>query len=62
MSWKTPEDRMYTQTDEWIMLDGQSALVGITDYAQDQLSDIVYIELPVSGRSKSSRIMSLGSS
>ena len=51
MSWKTPEDRMYTQTDEWIMLDGQSALVGITDYAQDQLSDIVYIELPVSGDS-----------
>ena len=46
MSWKTPEDRMYTQTDEWIMLDGQSALVGITDYAQDQLSDIVYVELP----------------
>ena len=49
MPWKTPEGRMYTQTDEWIMLDGRSALVGITDYAQDQLSDIVYVELPVSG-------------
>ena len=51
MSWKIPEDRMYTETDEWIMLDGQSALVGITDYAQDQLSDIVYVELPASGDS-----------
>jgi len=51
MSWKIPEDRMYTQTDEWIMLDGQSALIGITDYAQDQLSDIVYVELPASGDS-----------
>jgi glycine cleavage system H protein len=51
MSWKIPEDRMYTETDEWIMLDGQSALVGITDYAQDQLSDIVYVELPASGES-----------
>ena len=46
MPWKTPEDRMYTKTDEWVMLDGQSALIGITDYAQDQLSDIVYLELP----------------
>lgn len=51
MSWKIPEDRMYTETDEWIMLDGQSALIGITDYAQDQLSDIVYVELPASGES-----------
>jgi glycine cleavage system H protein len=51
MSWKIPEDRMYTETDEWIMLDGQSALIGITDYAQDQLSDIVYVELPASGDS-----------
>ena len=46
MPWKTPEDRVYTETDEWVMLDGQSALIGITDYAQDQLSDIVYLELP----------------
>ena len=51
MSWKILEDRMYTETDEWIMLDGQSALIGITDYAQDQLSDIVYVELPASGDS-----------
>ena len=46
MRWKTPEDRVYTETDEWVMLDEQSALIGITDYAQDQLSDIVYLELP----------------
>ena len=32
MPWKTPEDRVYTETDEWVMLDGQSALIGITDY------------------------------
>ena len=51
MSWQILEDRMYTETDEWIMLDGQSALIGITDYAQDQLSDIVYVELPASGDS-----------
>ena len=46
MTWKTPESLMYTKTDEWIMINGQSAIIGITDYAQDQLSDIVYVELP----------------
>jgi glycine cleavage system H protein len=40
-----PEDLRYTKNDEWIKLDGESATVGITDYAQDQLSDIVYIEV-----------------
>ncbi len=40
-----PEDRRYTQNDEWIKLDGESATVGISDYAQDQLSDIVYFEV-----------------
>jgi glycine cleavage system H protein len=39
-----PEDLRYTKNDEWIKLDGDSATVGITDYAQDQLSDIVYFE------------------
>ena len=51
MTWKTPEDRRYTETDEWIVLTGDSATVGITDYAQDQLSDIVYVELPAVGES-----------
>ena len=40
-----PEDLKYTKNDEWLKLDGESAIVGITDYAQDQLSDIVYLEL-----------------
>jgi glycine cleavage system H protein len=51
MTWKTPKDRRYTETDEWIVLTGDGATVGITDYAQDQLSDIVYVELPAAGES-----------
>lgn len=39
-----PEDLRYTHNDEWIKVDGESASVGITDYAQDQLSDIVFFE------------------
>ena len=49
MTWNNPDDRRYTETDEWIMLTGGSARVGITDYAQDHLSDIVYVELPATG-------------
>ncbi|HEC22919.1 MAG TPA: glycine cleavage system protein GcvH [Chloroflexi bacterium] len=52
MAWQVPEDRKYTKTDEWIkVVEGDEALVGITDYAQDQLSDIVYVELPEVGES-----------
>jgi glycine cleavage system H protein len=40
-----PGNVKYSQTDEWVRLDGDSAYVGISDYAQDQLGDIVYIEL-----------------
>jgi len=42
---KTPKDLKYTKSDEWIKVDGDQATVGITDFAQDQLSDIVYVEL-----------------
>ena len=49
MAWNTPNDLRYTETDEWILLADDSATVGITDYAQDQLSDIVYVELPAVG-------------
>ena len=45
---KTPEDLKYTKNDEWVRVDGNTAKVGITDYAQDQLSDIVYVEILVS--------------
>lgn len=40
-----PADLKYTQDDEWIKLEGGEATIGITDYAQDQLSDIVYLEV-----------------
>jgi glycine cleavage system H protein len=40
-----PEDLRYTQNDEWIRVEGDTAKVGISDYAQDQLSDVVYFEV-----------------
>jgi len=39
----------YTKTHEWIRVEGEYAYVGITDYAQQQLSDIVYVEMPEVG-------------
>ncbi len=44
-------DRMYTETDEWIKIDDDIAVIGITDYAQKKLKDIVGIELPEVGKS-----------
>ncbi len=45
-----PKELKYTADDEWLkMLDDGSALVGITDYAQDQLSDVVFVTLPEEG-------------
>ena len=41
-----PDDIKYTKEHEWVKLDGKIATVGITAYAQDQLGDIVYVELP----------------
>ena len=41
-----PANLKYSKTDEWVRVDGDQATIGITDYAQDQLGDIVYIELP----------------
>ena len=40
-----PANLKYSKTDEWVRVDGDQATVGITDYAQDQLGDIVYVEL-----------------
>jgi glycine cleavage system H protein len=40
-----PSDLKYTKTDEWIRVEGNNASMGITDYAQSQLSDIVYVEV-----------------
>jgi glycine cleavage system H protein len=46
-----PADRKYSKDHEWVKLDGAEAQVGITDYAQKQLGDVVYLELPDVGRS-----------
>jgi glycine cleavage system H protein len=43
----TPQELKYAKTDEWIKVDGDKAVIGISDYAQDQLSDIVYVEFLV---------------
>ena len=40
----------FTKDHEWVRLDGDLAVVGITDYAQSQLGDVVYVELPEIGR------------
>lgn len=44
-----PTDRRYTEEHEWVKLDGDLAVVGITNFAQDQLGDVVYVELPKVG-------------
>jgi glycine cleavage system H protein len=40
-----PEDLKYTENDEWIRVEGDTGTVGISDYAQDQLSDVVFVEV-----------------
>ncbi|MDA0242970.1 MAG: glycine cleavage system protein GcvH [Chloroflexi bacterium] len=42
---------LYTKHDEWLKVEGDEAVIGLTDYAQDALSDIVYLELPDAGDS-----------
>jgi glycine cleavage system H protein len=44
---KIPDDLKFTENDEWIRLEGEIGTVGVTDYAQDQLSDVVYVEITV---------------
>lgn len=46
-----PADRKYTKDHEWIVITGAEGRVGITDYAQKQLGDVVFLELPEVGRS-----------
>lgn len=48
---KIENDLLYTNDDEWIRVDGDEATIGVSDYAQDSLSDIVYLELPEVGES-----------
>lgn len=46
MSFKTPANLQYLSSHEWILIDGDTATVGISDYAQDALGDVVYVDLP----------------
>ena len=45
-----PNDRRYTKEHEWLKVEGQTATLGITDFAQNELGDIVFVELPEVGR------------
>jgi glycine cleavage system H protein len=49
---QVPEDLRYTKTHEWMKAEGATVTVGITDFAQKQLTDIVYIDLPKVGVTK----------
>jgi glycine cleavage system H protein len=44
-----PKDLRYTEEHEWVRVDGNTATVGVTDYAQDQLGDVVFLQLPNPG-------------
>jgi len=46
----TPNDLLYAKSHEWLRLDNDTATVGVTDHAQSELSDVVYVELPKPGR------------
>ena len=48
-------DRRYTRTHEWVTVDGKEATIGITDFAQSQLGDVVFLELPSAGRKLAER-------
>ena len=48
-----PPDLKYTKDHEWIRINGDTAEIGITDYAQQQLGDVVFVEMPEPGRSVS---------
>jgi len=46
---QTPENLLYTKSHEWVALEGRQATVGITDFAQHELGDITFVDLPVVG-------------
>ncbi len=50
-----PNDFRYTKEHEWIKVEGAEALVGITDFAQHQLGDIIFVELPAAGKDLAAR-------
>ncbi|HEY0601373.1 MAG TPA: glycine cleavage system protein GcvH [Herpetosiphonaceae bacterium] len=46
----TPQDLLYARSHEWVRIDGDQVTIGITDFAQRQLGDVVFVELPEVGR------------
>jgi len=46
---KFPEELLYTETHEWVRVEGNQVMIGLTDYAQSQLKDIVYVDMPEAG-------------
>ena len=50
MAYQTPSDLLYASTHEWVTTEGDEVTVGITDYAQQALGDVVFVELPEVGR------------
>ncbi|GAB3413025.1 glycine cleavage system protein GcvH [Haloparvum alkalitolerans] len=49
MSFETPDDRRYLESHEWTTTDGDTVRFGISDFAQDELGDVVFVELPDAG-------------
>jgi glycine cleavage system H protein len=50
MEFTVDETARYTKTHEWVRVEGAEAVVGVSDYAQDKLSDVVFVDLPAVGR------------
>ena len=50
MSENIPADLKYAKSHEWVRLEGETATIGITDHAQHELTDVVFVELPAPGR------------
>jgi glycine cleavage system H protein len=52
-----PSDLKYTKSHEWVRVDGDVATIGITDFAQSELGDVVYVELPTERCSPSATLL-----
>ena len=50
MSSEVPGDLKYAKSHEWVRIQGETAVIGITDHAQHELTDVVFVELPAAGR------------
>ena len=50
MAFKVDEKARYAKTHEWVRVEGAEGVVGVSDYAQDKLSDVVFVDLPAAGK------------